>query len=315
MFFSVVIPVFNRADLIGATLDSIFNQAFDECEVIVVDDGSTDETVNVLQKYGDRISIFQQKNRGPGAARNLGISHAQGDYVVFLDSDDLWFPWTLATYKQAICDNQFPAFLTGSGISFQDYGEVQAVSLEPLKTTFFSDYYASSHQPFCMIGTCSAVAVQTRVLREVGGFTEQKINAEDSDLWLKLGTASGFLFIQSPSIFAYRQHLNSAVSDHTRNYQGNCHLIQQERDAQYPGAADRQRERLSILTRHTRPISLECLRRKEIARGWKVYQDTFRWNLQLFRIRYLVAFWLILSFTQLTRAVDQPELNSSEMNH
>ena len=72
-FFSVIIPVYNREALIRETLDSVFAQTYDDYEVIVVDDGSTDDTVSVLEKYADRITILQQENQGPGVARNAGV--------------------------------------------------------------------------------------------------------------------------------------------------------------------------------------------------------------------------------------------------
>ena len=68
----------------------------------MVDDGSADETPAVIASYGDRVRFYRQENSGPGAARNLGIQNASGEYVAFLDSDDLWFPWTLASYQAVI---------------------------------------------------------------------------------------------------------------------------------------------------------------------------------------------------------------------
>src|SRR5206468_7994708 len=101
-FFSTVIPSYNRADLICQTLDSVLGQEFDDQEIIVADNGSTDNTIEVLKQYGDRVKSYQQENRGPGGSRNLGARHASGKYIAFLDRDDLWFPWTLATYREAI---------------------------------------------------------------------------------------------------------------------------------------------------------------------------------------------------------------------
>jgi glycosyltransferase involved in cell wall biosynthesis len=95
MLFSVIIPTYNRAALLCTALDSVFAQTFTDYEVIVVDDGSTDGTAAMVASYGGRVRYFQQQNKGPGAARNLGAQHATGEYLAFLDSDDLWFPWTL----------------------------------------------------------------------------------------------------------------------------------------------------------------------------------------------------------------------------
>jgi len=86
---SIIIPNFNRAQLIGETIDNMLAQQGIQKEIIVVDDGSTDDSQKVLNAYGDRIRWFSQANQGPGAARNLGLTHATGDFVQFMDSDDL----------------------------------------------------------------------------------------------------------------------------------------------------------------------------------------------------------------------------------
>lgn len=94
--FSVVIPSHNRSAWLVAALESVFAQTEPAFEIIVADDGSTDDTPDVLRKYEGRVKVLTQRNAGPSAARNLGIAAATGDYIAFLDSDDLWFPWTLA---------------------------------------------------------------------------------------------------------------------------------------------------------------------------------------------------------------------------
>src|SRR5437660_10167324 len=102
MLFSVVIPTYNRVDLLAQTLDSVWCQDFTDFEVVVVDDGSNDGTREYLRGLGDRIRVVQQANGGPGAARNAGIREASGNYVALLDSDDLWFQWTLKAFARAI---------------------------------------------------------------------------------------------------------------------------------------------------------------------------------------------------------------------
>jgi GT2 family glycosyltransferase len=192
VFFSTIVPVYNRADLIQQTLDSILNQEDQDTEIIVVDDGSIDETINVLAKYGDKIKVLQQQNKGPGAARNLGIAAAQGEYILFLDSDDLWFPWTLNTFLEIIESYQKPALIAGSAIRFNDLAEVDSIEQSSTEIQYFTDYYESRDRSLWLLP--SAVAIKTDELKKVGGFTSKNINSEDSDLWLKLGTAKGFIF-------------------------------------------------------------------------------------------------------------------------
>lgn len=92
MLVSVIIPTYNRAKTIERTVNSVLAQTWKAIEIIVVDDGSTDQTPEVLHRYGDKIRVIRQKNGGPAAARNTGIKAATGDIISFLDSDDLWLP-------------------------------------------------------------------------------------------------------------------------------------------------------------------------------------------------------------------------------
>jgi glycosyltransferase involved in cell wall biosynthesis len=295
VFFSVVIPVFNRANLIPITIDSIFNQniGIDNYEIIVVDDGSIDNTIEILKQYGSKIKIFTQQNQGPGKARNLGIEHSQGEYIAFLDSDDLWFPWTLDVYAQIIKATNNPAFLAGQSIFFSNEHELEFVQIPQLQYRYYQDLYASSKDVRSFL--TSSVVICRDILQQLGGFTDQWINSEDNDLWLRLGTAEGFVYIDSPYVLAYRQHSHSAISIATKTYDGTCYLIQQEKQNQYPGGKTREKQRLEILTRHIRPVSVSCLHGNEIHKGWQLYKETFLWHLGLGRFRYIIGFlWLII---------------------
>jgi glycosyltransferase involved in cell wall biosynthesis len=90
--YSVVVPTYNRAALLGEALDSILAQEGPKLEILVVDDGSTDDTARLAGAYGDRIVYLHQERQGPAAARNLGVARARGDWIAVLDSDDLWLP-------------------------------------------------------------------------------------------------------------------------------------------------------------------------------------------------------------------------------
>ncbi|MBI3801342.1 MAG: glycosyltransferase [Deltaproteobacteria bacterium] len=93
---SCIIPVFNGERYLREAIESIFNQTYRPLEVIVVDDGSTDDTPSVVTSYGEQVRCLRQANAGPGAARNLGLTGARGEFVAFLDADDLWHPEKLA---------------------------------------------------------------------------------------------------------------------------------------------------------------------------------------------------------------------------
>src|SRR5271156_236898 len=89
---SAIIPTYNRGYVVGKAIDSILNQTYDNIEIVVVDDGSTDNTQEKLKEYGDRIRVVYQKNSGPSAARNHGVRASRGEFIACLDSDDVWMP-------------------------------------------------------------------------------------------------------------------------------------------------------------------------------------------------------------------------------
>src|SRR5947207_15248632 len=124
MLFSVVIPTYNRIKLLACTLNSVWSQSFSDFEVIVVDDGSADGTLEFLASLKGQADVLMQPHRGPGAARNLGASHARGKYLAFLDSDDLWFPWTLEVYREIACRPNSPSIIAGKPHRFWTESEL-----------------------------------------------------------------------------------------------------------------------------------------------------------------------------------------------
>lgn len=295
--FSVIIPVHNRTELLRATLGSVCEQECQDYELIVVDDGSSEDVAAAVAPYRDRLHLVRQCNRGPGAARNRGIKRATGQYVAFLDSDDLWFPWTLSVYRQAIVECGEPAFVAGDAVQITEASELARVARGAARFRRFDNYLATARQRL-WVGTCGAV-IRREQLVAVGGFVERQINAEDSDLWLRLGTAAGFVHIESPPVFGYRRHAQSAVTNTARCYAGICHLLEQERQGRYPGGAGGRSQRRRILSAHARPLSLTCLRENAIAQGWHIYRATLAWHLREGRFRYLAAFPIAMAWRYL----------------
>lgn len=295
MLFSVVIPTYNRAELLRRTLTSVWAQTFTDLEVIVVDDGSTDETMAYLRSLSSRLRVLQQHNCGPGSARNAGAAIAQGKYLAFLDSDDLWFSWSLATYEVVIKQHGSPAFIAGKPYRFGEETELAGARPKPVKTNNFSDYLNSGSE-WRWWGVSSFV-VRRDAFEAAGRFTHEWVNWEDVDLTMRLGTAPGFVQIADPPTFAYRAHESNAMKNFSKTLAGTWLGVQAEKAGTYPGGAARSRERWRILTRHMRPVMLECLQHGLHKEAWQLYRETFRWHLRIGRWKYLAAFpakaWLI----------------------
>lgn len=288
--FSVIIPVYNRATYLDATLQSVWKQTFVDYEVIVVDDGSTDEdTENFLSKLHDRVRVIRQTNAGPGVARNKGAADARGSYLAFLDSDDLWFPWTLKTVAELIAKYNQPSLISASLLAFKDEAELENVSPQQTTAEFFNDYLSASDRD-CFVGAGMTFVRRDKFL-DVGGFSAGHMNLEDHDLILRLGTAAGFVRILKPATLGWRRHTAGITDQSRRSFEGCRYLIQSEQEGRYPGGKSRTIERRKIITRHIRPWALTFKRTGEWQPAWSLYKATFVWNLSLHRWRFLMGFW------------------------
>ncbi len=285
--FSVIMPAYNRHHLIRAAVESVLNQTFADFELIVVDDGSTDGTLEVLRDLADdRVTLMQQANAGPGAARNRGMQQAAGDYIAFLDSDDLYLPWTLQTYADAIEQADEPSMLISAAKEFAEENELKQIMQEVLAMDGYADYFAAAKEDF-WIGA-SVVAAKRTTLLAVGGFNNAKVNQEDCDLWLKLGNEPGFVAIRQPICSGRRWHDQNVSHETDRNVQGVQYLISQYKNNHYPKGNPQ--ALLTILTRHIRPAALACLRQGQRKVAWSLYRQSFAWNLALGRWRFLIGF-------------------------
>lgn len=286
-FFSVIIPTYNRFEWVRAALESVLAQEFSDYEIVVIDDGSTDGTFERLQGYGARIKLLRQANAGPAAARNRGLSEARGQYVAFLDSDDLWFPWSLRLYHELLQKHDWPSGLQGCDIHFQSDAEVAKVLPLPGVTLAFTDYLASCGQ--IRFFGASWWVVKTELLRLAGGFDTSFINCEDLDLRLRIGTAAGFLVVQQPFTFAYRVHDSNMVKAADQTGKGLDILLARERSSAYPGGRERAKERWQLLSRLLRANYFQLLRAGRLSVAWSLYRRSFGWHMRLGRWRFLAA--------------------------
>jgi hypothetical protein len=283
---SVIIPTYNRLSLLKETLASVRSAGESGYEIIVVDDGSTDGTREYIAERGD-LTLIAQENAGPSMARNHGAKVARGDYLAFLDSDDLWFPWTLSIYQQVIAQTQ-AGFIAGKPYVFSDPATVGSVEPGPLRILQFADYLASGDE--WRWWGCSSFVIKREAFDSVQGFHPAWLNGEDADMALRLGTVPRFVQITQPPTFAYRRHAVSAMKDSVRGWAGARHLLSSLQEGCYPGSDFRRNEQWRIGTRHLRPIALAALQQGQSKLAWELYRGTFCYHLQSWRWRFLLGF-------------------------
>lgn len=187
---SVVIPLYNKAPHIQRTLDSVVAQNISDFDIVVIDDGSTDNGAEIVERINDsRIRLFRQENRGVSAARNRGIREAQSDLIAFLDADDEWEPDHLATLL--FLQREFPeagAFTTAYKI-FEDNGKASYPNFAEIPSAPWSglipNYIRSSALGPLPVNS-SVVAVPRSVFDQVGFFVEGTNMGEDLDMWLRI---------------------------------------------------------------------------------------------------------------------------------
>jgi glycosyltransferase involved in cell wall biosynthesis len=283
--FSIVIPTRNRLKFLQQALDSVWAQTLHDYEIVVVDDGSTDGTGDYLASLDDRIKSIHGSTRGPAAARNLGVSQAKGEYIAFLDSDDLWLPWTLATYHKLI-QNYQPSLISAATFEFE--GKLPTIEQKPIVVRCFSDYFAATND-YVFVG-CSALVVRRSVFERANGFEESMFVAEDHDFYMRTGTSAGFVYLRSPITVAYRRHPGNISISPSRLYRGAIELLTKESKGRYPGGKERKRERWQVLSRIVRPVVLACLKSGLENEAWRLYGQSVRMNIQLARFRFLIGF-------------------------
>jgi glycosyltransferase involved in cell wall biosynthesis len=201
---SVVIPAFNAALWISESLESVFAQTYPILEIIVVDDGSSDETKKVIAQYLNRIKYIEVKHQGVSSARNVGIQLARGDWVAFLDADDMWYPEKIQKQVHLITpDVGFifcwkHEFLNGEVhiLRIVEYDKLCCINpLLAILTRFFA--------------SPSTVIVKRELLINHGGFDEgNKDGSEDADLWIRLAEWTHFSQVEE-ALVRYRLHSNS----------------------------------------------------------------------------------------------------------
>ncbi|MCU0920640.1 MAG: glycosyltransferase [Burkholderiaceae bacterium] len=193
---SVVIPAYNAAWCVAKAVDSVLVQDFSPFELIVVDDGSTDATAEVLMAYGDRLRLVRQANGGLSNARNAGIRTARGEWVAFLDADDWWLPGKLS--QQVAMMRQRPELgfcSTAARVEDPDGRLVNLWRCACWEGTFLVHLFGSNAD---VAGSGSAVMARRSLFERTGGFDESLSSLEDIDMWMRLAAVADYACIDDP---------------------------------------------------------------------------------------------------------------------
>ena len=206
---TVIIPTYNRAHFIKSAIDSVLNQTFGDFELIVIDDGSSDGTDKLLNGYGDKLRYIQQRRQEKSAARNKGIELAQGEYIAFLDSDDVWFSNKLS--RQVPVLDSAPKNV----VLVHGYKQVVNKALKPLpgyekrlrRSYSLAEKRKETYESYlkapCIFTSTTLVRCQT--LLEAGGYDTNIKDREDHELYLRLLLKGHeFTFLSEPPLIQYR---------------------------------------------------------------------------------------------------------------
>ncbi len=222
---SVIIPVYNGAQYLGRAIQSVLSQTHPAHEIIIIDDGSFDATPSIMEKFKGRIIAKRIPNSGPAVARNVGIEMSTGDYVAFLDHDDVWFKTKLEKQVDAVirypeigfvCTNftvRYPHLRNRMVVHFSILKNSKSLNFnEPLKQNAFK-LLIEEH----FIGTSSAVMIKRDVIKKVGLFNPIYRSTQDYDYWVRCSLVTNFIVL-SEILFYKKNHVMNISQNTVRTH-------------------------------------------------------------------------------------------------
>lgn len=230
---SVIIPAYNREPYIRQAIDSVLNQTFENIELIIVDDGSIDGTMGVLESYGNRIYILEHPgriNKGQSAAINLGLRHATGNYIAILDSDDYWELNKIELQVNYLNKRQELGLVYGNGIAVDEHGN------------YLYDIYSTGHKENnkpenifldCYFLVPNNSLIRSGVFKITGGFDENLRSAQDHDMAIRIAEVTKLGYLDRP-VFCYRRHSQSISQKNARMRWQNGFIIINKARQRYP---------------------------------------------------------------------------------
>lgn len=211
--FSIIIPLYNKEKYIQNTLKSVLNQTFQDFEIIIVNDGSTDQSVALVNEINDaRIQLIHQENQGVSVARNIGMENAHANYICYLDADDFWYPHFLQTFNDLIEKySDYEVFSAAFEVETKWNTFASLYSIDVSKTDLVVNFFDASKKE-CVIWTSCAVFKKS-VFEHVGNFDTTIKIAQDTDLWIRIGMHYPIVFTWN--ILAIYKHDAESLSKKT----------------------------------------------------------------------------------------------------
>ena len=285
-FFSVVISVYNKQDYVQETLESVYSQSYQNFELLIVNDGSTDRSLSVLSKYKDRpqTTLYTISNQGVSHARNFGVKKARAPYVAFLDGDDLWMNDHLEIMRQMILSHS-NQLVFGTGTAYQTSKKLNPVSYSVAQQNVqIVDYFKASLQYSCL--NSSSVVIKKKVFDTLGGFLEQYHNYEDIEFWFRIGLCYQVVF--NPKITTHIQCTQNSLS-RNKIHPDSCCFFEA-----YEHVETKNRAFYQLLHLNWYSLALICKDNRDWDRFKKLYQKIdLRYLSTKKRILLHLPFWVL----------------------
>jgi len=209
MQISLIIPSYNRSNALKRALQSVLSQSLQPAEIIVVDDGSNDNTANMLHTNFPQVTYLYQSNQGVSSARNLGIKHSTGDWIALLDSDDTWLSDKLEKQVNALQKSPNIKVCHTEEIWIRNGVRVNAMN----KHKKSGGWIFKQCLPLCSMSP-SSIMIHRDIFDHLGLFDESLVACEDYDLWLRISNQYPVLFIEQPLINKYGGHADQLSQQH-----------------------------------------------------------------------------------------------------
>lgn len=250
-FFSVIISVYNKAEYIKNTINSVLNQTYKDFEIIIINDGSTDDSEKIIKIFKDkRIRLITTKNQGASKTRNTGIKEASSNYIALLDGDDTWKAEYLQYMHNAI--NKFPSIkIFTVGISQKYKNNIVPVVYSFKQTELYGIHnYFEASKGYTLI-TSSSVVFNKTILRKTGLFDTSIVSGQDTDMWIRFGLYFDIVFINKQ--LGHYNFNTSSLSNTTfelsKKPKFDKYLIEEKENKDLKVFLDRNRYSMAILSK------------------------------------------------------------------